>query len=178
MEFVWALAAFAGVVLLGTLQGIVVAIIVSMAALVYQAADPPIYVLGRKPGTNVFRPSTPEHPEDETFPGLLMLRPEGSIFFANAEHLGVKARRLIDEAHPRVVVIDFRAVPDLEYTALKMLVEGENRWAKEGVQLWLVGLNPRVLATIHRSPLNATLGRERMHFNLESAVTKYLSSPH
>ena len=61
-EFVWALAAFAGVMLLGTLKGIVVAIILSLVALAYQVADPPVHVLGRKPGTNVFRPRSPEHP--------------------------------------------------------------------------------------------------------------------
>ncbi len=88
MEFLWALAAFAGVVVLGTLKGIVVAIIVSMVALVYQASRPRVYVLGRKPGTHVFRPRSDEHPEDETFPGLLMVRPEGRIFFANAQHIG------------------------------------------------------------------------------------------
>ena len=71
-EFIWALAAFAGVVLLGTLKGIIVAIVVSMVMLAHQAADPPVYVLGRKPGTNVFRPRSDEHPEDETFPGLLL----------------------------------------------------------------------------------------------------------
>ena len=81
-EFTWALAAFAGVVALGTLKGIVVAIVLSLVGLAYQVADPPVYVLGRKPGTNVFRPSTKEHPEDETFPGLLILRPEGRMFFA------------------------------------------------------------------------------------------------
>ena len=69
-EFIWALAAFAGVMLLGTLKGIIVAIVVSMVMLAHQAADPPVYVLGRKPGTNVFRPLSDEHPEDETFPGL------------------------------------------------------------------------------------------------------------
>ena len=57
---------------LGTLKGIIIAIIVSMVALAYQAADPPVYVLGRKPGTNVFRPRSAENPEDETFPGLLL----------------------------------------------------------------------------------------------------------
>ena len=55
MEFVWAVIACAGVVLLGTLQGIVIAIIVSLFALFYQAANPLVYALGRKPGTNVFR---------------------------------------------------------------------------------------------------------------------------
>ncbi len=88
MEFLWALAAFAGVVLLGTLQGILVAIIVSLVALAYQAANPRVHVLGRKPGTDVFRPRTDEHPEDETFPGLLIVRPEGRIFFANAQRIG------------------------------------------------------------------------------------------
>ncbi|WP_295436380.1 SulP family inorganic anion transporter [uncultured Thiodictyon sp.] len=83
MEFLWALAACAGVVLLGTLQGILVAIIVSLVALSYQAAHPRVYTLGRKPGTEVFRPRAQGHPEDETFPGLLMVRPEGRIFFAN-----------------------------------------------------------------------------------------------
>ena len=69
-EFLWIIVAFAGVVLLGTLKGIVVAIVVSLLALAYQVARPPVYVLGRKPGTNVFRPHSPEHPEDEIFPGV------------------------------------------------------------------------------------------------------------
>src|SRR5262249_20250884 len=86
-EFYWALAAFAGVMLLGTLKGILVAIILSLLALAHQVANPPVYLLGRKPGTNVFRPRSKEHPEDETFPGLLLLRPEGRIFFANAERV-------------------------------------------------------------------------------------------
>ena len=55
-ELFWALAAFAGVVLLGTLKGILVAIIISLVGLAYQVANPPVHVLGRKPGTNVFRP--------------------------------------------------------------------------------------------------------------------------
>ena len=74
-------------VLLGTLKGIIIAIIVSMVALAYQAADPPVYVLGRKPGTNVFRPRSPENPGDETYSGLLLLRLEGRIFFVNAERM-------------------------------------------------------------------------------------------
>jgi sulfate permease, SulP family len=175
-EFVWALAAMAGVVLLGTLQGILVAIIVSLVALAYQVADPPVHVLGRKPGTNVFRPRSEEHPEDETFPGLLMLRPEGRIFFANAERIGEKIRPLIDEAKPRVVALHLRGVFDLEYTALKMLTEAEKRFRENGVLLWLVGLNPGVLSMVQHSPLGETLGRDRMLFNLEQAVAKYQAS--
>ena len=144
-EFFWALAAFAGVMLLGTLKGIVVAIILSLVALAFQAADPTVHLLGRKPGTNVFRPRTKEHPEDETFPGLLLVRVEGRVFFANAERIGQKVQALVAETSPRVVALDMSAVFDLEYTALKMLTEGERRNREKGVALWLVGLNPDVL---------------------------------
>jgi high affinity sulfate transporter 1 len=175
-EFIWAIAALAGVVLLGTLKGIIVAIVVSLVALAYQVADPPIYMLGRKPGTNVFRPRSKDHPEDESFPGLLLVRLEGRVFFANAERIGHKIRLLVEEVKPKVVAIHLRGVFDLEYTALKMMIEAEKRQRERGVLLWLVGLNPEVLAMVQRSSLGETLGRDRMHFNLEGAVEKYLAS--
>jgi sulfate permease, SulP family len=174
-EFTWALIAFAGVVLAGTLKGIIVAITVSLIALAYQVADPPVYVLGRKPGTNVFRPRSKEHPEDETFPGLLLLRLEGRIFFANAEHIADKMRLLIEEAQPNVVALHLRGVPDLEYTALKMLIEGEKRQRERGLKLWLVGMNPQVLEVIQRSQLGQAIGHDAALYNLEIAVAKYLS---
>jgi high affinity sulfate transporter 1 len=175
-EFIWAIAAMAGVVLLGTLKGILVAIIVSVIALAYQVADPPVFVLGRKPGTNFFRPLSEEHPEDETFPGLLLLRLEGRLFFLNAEHIGKKIRSLITEQNPKIVAIHLRGVFDLEYSALNMLIEGERKYRERGVLLWLVGLNPQVLSVVQRSSLGKTLGPERMHFNLEVAIAKYLES--
>jgi MFS superfamily sulfate permease-like transporter len=104
---------------------------------------------------------------------LLLLRPEGRIFFANAEHIADKMKPLIDEATPNVVALDFGSVFDLEYTALKMLSESEERHREKGVFLWLVGLNPEVLAMVQRSPLGETLGRDRMFFTLEQAVAKY-----
>ena len=175
-EFIWAITALADVVLLGTLKGIIVAIMVSLIALLHQMANPPVYVLGRKPGTDAFRPRSKEHPGDETFSGMLLLRLEGRIFFFNAEHIAQKMRQLVDEAKPKIVAIDLTGVYDLEYTALKMLIEGEKRLREGGVWLWLVGLNPRVLAMVQRSSLGESLGRERMHFTLEVAIDKYLAS--
>jgi high affinity sulfate transporter 1 len=172
-EFTWALTALAGVILLGTLKGIIVAIVVSLVALASQVADPPVYVLGRKPGTNVFRSRSKEHPEDETYPGLLLLRLEGRVFFANAELIGQKIRLLVKEAHPKVVVLDLSAVFDLEYSALKALSEGEKRQRDLGASTWLVGLNPGVLQMVQRSPLGKALGREKMQFSLELAVARY-----
>jgi sulfate permease, SulP family len=176
-EFTWALVALVGVVVVGTLQGILVAIIVSLVALAHQVSDPPVYVLGRKPGTNVFRPQSSEHPGDETFPGMLMLRPEGRIFFANAHRIGHKIRPLIAAAKPKVVALDLTGVFDFEYTALKMLTEAEKKLREEeGVTVWLVGVNPGVLAMVRRSPLGETLGRDRMFFNMDLAVASYQAS--
>jgi len=174
-EFSWAIVAFAGVVLLSTLKGILVAIVVSLVTLAHQVADPPVYVLRRKPGTNVFRPQSPEHPDDESFPGLLLLRPEGPIFFANAAQVAHKIEPLIREMQPKVVAVDASGVLDMEYTALKMFAQIAKNQSHHRIQLWLIGMNPRVLAVVQRSPLGQILRREAMHFNLEIAVTRYLS---
>jgi len=174
LEFIWALAALAGVVVLGTLQGIVVAIVVSIVSLAQQVANPPVYVLGRKPGTNVFRPRSAEHPEDESFPGLLLLRVEGRVFFLNAARIGEKIRSLMPEMKPNVVALDLSGVFDFEYTALKALIEAHKRFADDGISVWLVGLTPAVLRVIERSVLAERLGRDQMHFNLEIALRNYL----
>jgi anti-anti-sigma regulatory factor len=148
--------------------------IVFLLTLAYQVADPPVYVLRRKPGTNVFRPQSPEHPDDESFPGLLLLRPEGPIFFANAAQIAHKIEPLVREAQPKVVAVEASGVLDMEYTAVKMFAQLAKRQSQHGVQLWLIGMTPRVLAIIQRSPLGPLLGREGMHFNLEIAVARYL----
>ncbi len=174
IEFWWAIIAFAGVVLLGTLEGILVAVIASLLNLIHQANHPPVYPLGRKPGTDVFRPLSAEHPEDETFPGLLLVRTEGRMHFASAPRTGDKLWPLINEAQPRVLVLDCSAIPDFEYTALEMLNRMEEKLREQGITLWLAALNPEPLKIVKRSPLGTTLGRERTFFNLEQAVETYL----
>ncbi|MNF32601.1 putative sulfate transporter [compost metagenome] len=172
-EFVWALFVLVGVMLLGTLKGILVAIIVSLLALAHQVSDPPVHVLGRKPGSNVFRPLARDNLDDESFPGLLMVRPEGRIFFVNADRIIQKVRPLVAETGARVVALDLSAVFDLEYTALKMLIEAEQRQREKGVMLWIVGPNPVVQAMLMNSPLGQALGAERVFNNLAEAVARY-----
>lgn len=175
-EVVWALVALAGVVLLGTLQGILVAIVVSLAALAYQVSDPPVHELGRKRDTTVFRPVSTEHPDDEFFPEMLLLRPEGRIFFANADNVAQKVSRYIAASKPKIVVLDLGGVFDIEYTALRMLTESEKRMRQAGVSLWIAAANPGVLGMVQRSPLGSALGEERMFYNLDQVVARYLAT--
>jgi MFS superfamily sulfate permease-like transporter len=173
MEFWWGVCAAVGVVLLGTLKGILVAVIVSLVALAYEACHAPVYALGRKPGTNVFRSRSAEHPDDEVFPGLLLVRAEGRIFFANAQYVGDRVWALIREAQPKVLVLDCSAIPNMEYTAVRMLTSAEEKLREAGISLWLAGLTPVTLDLIRRSPLGGVLGRERMSFDVSQAVAQY-----
>ncbi len=176
-EFWWAIAATVGVIFLGTLNGIVVAVALSIVVLVIESNRPPVYELGRKPGTTVFRPLSSEHPDDEIVPGLLILRPEGRLHFANARFVSDRIWQLVRDRTPRVLALDMRAVPDIEYTALKSLIEADRQLGDAGTTMWLVALNPAALDAVVRSPLGARLGRERMHMSLSQAVDAFSGRP-
>lgn len=178
MEFHWALVACLGVLLLGTLKGIVVAIVISMISLAAQTAHPRVSVIGRKRGTDVMRPLSPEHPDDETFEGLLILRPEGRLFFVNAQNVADQIHALIEQHHPRVLALDLSRVVDIEYSALQMLIESEQRAAEAGIERWLVGLNPDVLEVVRHAGLDQRLGRERMLFNAQAAIEHFQAQNH
>jgi MFS superfamily sulfate permease-like transporter len=173
MEFRWALIACLGVLVFGTLKGIVVAIVVSMIGLASQTAHPRVSVIGRKRGTDVLRPLSPEQPDDETFEGLLIVRPEGRLFFVNAQYVSDQVRALIAQHNPRVVAVDLSRVPDIEYSALQTVMEGEQRWTDAGIVVWLVGMNPGVLEVVRHAGLDQRLGRERMLFNARAAIERY-----
>ncbi|KQV83351.1 SulP family inorganic anion transporter [Rhizobium sp. Root1220] len=176
MEFRWALAAFLGVLVFGTLQGIVVAIVLSLVGLSSQAANPRIYVVGRKRGEDILRPLSAEHPDDETFDGLLIVRPEGRLFFVNVQQVADRVRELVVGARPGVLLLDLSRVFDIEYSALQMLMESEKGLAEQGVTLWLAGLNPDVLDYVRASGFAERLGEGRMFANARAGIDHFQSS--
>lgn len=173
MEFRWALIACVGVLVFGTLKGIVVAIIASMIGLASQTAHPRVSVIGRKRDTDVLRPLTADNPDDETVEGLLIVRPEGRLFFVNAQNVSDQIRALVEQYQPRVLVLDLSRVTDIEYSALQALSEGEQRTSGSGVVTWLAGLNPGVREVVRHAGLEQRLGPERMPFNAREAMRRY-----
>ena len=174
-EFWWGVIAAAGVVLLGTLNGILVAVAVSVLTLFYHANRPPVHVISRRRGTNIFEPAMPDDPEHETIPGLLILRVEGRVHFANARRIGDAMWPLVREAKPSVVALDLRAVPDLEYTALMALIEAKRRLKSAGIALWLVAMTPRVFEVVKRSALGWPSTTRRRFPKRAQAVEAYTS---
>jgi MFS superfamily sulfate permease-like transporter len=91
----------------------------------------------------------------------------------NSDYVRETIRDLVTQHAPRVVALDMSRVPDLEYSALQSLIEGEQRLAESGVEVWLAGLNPGVLEMVRHSGLADRLGRERMLFNARAAIERY-----
>ena len=168
-ELMWAVVTLAGVIFVGTLEGILIAVVISVLTLFYQANHPPVYAVAYNRQKAIFRRAG-EHDSDETFPGLLILRTEGRLTFANAENARQKMQALVAQTQPQVIVLECSAIPDIEYTALTMLTEAEENLRNRGIILWLAAVNPDLLKILARSPLAAVLGRGRMFFDLHKAL--------
>jgi SulP family sulfate permease len=162
-----------GVLIFGTLQGTLVAIVMSLIGLASQTVSPPVYFIGRKRDADVLRPLSPDHPEDEIIEGLLIARPEGRIYFLNAQNVVDKVNALVHQYQPEVVVLDMSRVPDSEYSALQILIEEEKRLAERDKTLWLAALNPGVLKVVRHSSLSELLEKKRLLFNARSAIKQF-----
>ena len=94
-DFWIAVAAIVGVLSVGVLAGVVVGVVLSLGWLIYVATSPPMPLLGREAGTQVFR-DLDEHPGDETFPGIVVLRLDSGLFFATSQALDDRIRALTE----------------------------------------------------------------------------------
>jgi MFS superfamily sulfate permease-like transporter len=137
--------------------------------LIHQANNPAVYEVAYNREHRLFR-RVGDHEADETFPGLLILRTEGRLTFANAANAGDKMRALVEQVHPQVIVLECSAIPDMEYTALIALAEAEERQRQRGVTLWLAGVNPDLMPVLARSPLAVAADASRLFPDLHKAL--------
>lgn len=172
-EFYWAIIACAGVMVLGTLEGILLAVAISTLVLMNQANHPPVYLLGRKKGTGIFR-NLDLHPDDEQIPGMLIVRTEGALTYASMPRAADRFNALVESREAGVLLLDLSAVPDIEFTALKQLEEAEEKMAELGTALWVSALNAPVLEAFQRSGLRDRLGDDRMFFSVAEAVQEFM----
>jgi high affinity sulfate transporter 1 len=122
-DFIAAVAAMFGVLIFDTLPGLFIGIVVSILLLVYRASRPNIAVLGLVPGTSGQYGDVTRHPENVAPNGLTILRPESSLFFANADRVRDAIAAHAAEPDVRVVILDLETVAELDVTAARMLAE-------------------------------------------------------
>jgi sulfate permease, SulP family len=146
MDFYAAAIALVAVLLLGILQGILLAALASILMLLARASSPHVAFLGRIPGTSSFS-DLARHPENEPLPHAIAFRPEASLLYVNAESvLQAVSHRLEAEAarNIRLVVCDLSASPHIDLAGARMLHQLQDDLAARGVQLRIVGARGRV----------------------------------
>jgi sulfate permease, SulP family len=144
-DFFAAIIALAAVLLLGILQGILLAAAASVLILLARASQPHVAFLGRIPGTNSYS-DLARHPENEQLPHVLIFRPEASLLYVNAETVLQAVQEQLQSGGPgiRTIVCDLSASPYIDLAGSRMLRLLYGEVAPRGISLRVVGARGRV----------------------------------
>ncbi len=169
------LLTFAGVLLLGVEEGILLGVALSLAVLVWRSSHPHMAVVGRVPGTEHFR--NIERHRVETLPGLVALRVDESLYFANAQLLENKIEGLLQsEPGTRCILLILSAVNQLDTTALGTLTELEKSLASRGIALQLSEVKGPVLDRLRSTPLGQRM-KDRIFLSTHQAFLAFAGRP-
>jgi sulfate permease, SulP family len=171
VDFGVATAAILGTLVFGILAGVVIGIALSLGWLVHVVTHPRMSRLGRERGTQVFR-DLEEHPEDETFPGVIVLRMEGGIFFATADALEDRVRTAMLEPGIEGLVLNFAGVNFVDSQGAATVSEIIGMADDSGVELRLAAVRPAVRRVLERDGAIERLGADHLHGNVHRAVTR------
>lgn len=176
VDFWLAMVALFGVLTFEALEGLLIAVVVSLFALVARASKPKLSVMGREPDALAFS-DVSHHPENRLVPGLVILRPEESIFFANAASLREEIMRLVAaaEAAPDRVLLDLELSTDPDIPAAEMLKELHEELKAEGVALALCRVHGETRAMLERCGVIAAIGPENIYPRMIGGVLAYLT---
>ncbi len=176
-DFWIAVAAIIGVLSVGVLAGVVVGVALSLGWLIYVASNPPMPLLGREAGTQAFR-DLEQHPGDETFPGVAVLRLDSGLFFATSQALDDRIRALTedDPSSLRAVILDLEAVSFIDSQGAEQLAQIHELVAAQGATLRIARVKPRVMAVLERDGVIDRIGAERLHGDVQRAVEAQLEA--
>jgi MFS superfamily sulfate permease-like transporter len=178
LDFWTGLVALIGVLTLGILGGLLVAVFLSFLALLARASNPDYAVLGSVPGEGrqVFG-NVEAHPEAETYPGLIIFRFDQQLFFANAPKFRTHVHEAIDESEDttQVVLIDAEDIPDIDSTAIDMLLDLHEELASEGIELWFARIKINVESIMQRAGLPQEIGEDNIFLSVRAGVDSYQS---
>jgi SulP family sulfate permease len=170
------MAAIVATLLAGVLAGVVIGIGLSLIWLVSVATRPAMPVLGREPGTQAFR-ELAEHPGDEQFPGVVVLRLDGGLFFATSDALEDRVREVaLSSSGTSAIVLDCGGVDFVDSQGSAKLREIVELTRQAEVSLRLARVKPAVRALLGRDGVLDLIGEDKIHPNVDQAVRRQIAS--
>ncbi|HET9769994.1 MAG TPA: SulP family inorganic anion transporter, partial [Acidimicrobiia bacterium] len=172
-DFYLLVLAFTATLGLGIERGILVAVVASLVVVLSQTARPHTAVLGRVPGTTSFR-NVDRSPGAITTPGVIVLRIDAPLYFANTDFLAETLADL-ETKHPdplRVMILDFSSVTDLDSSADIALGEIADDYAARGVEFYLANVKGIILDVMRRSGFYDRVGAGRFFVSTHEAVSQ------
>jgi anti-anti-sigma factor len=175
-DFWIAVAAILGTLVFGVLAGVVIGIGLSLLWLISVATHPEMPVLGREPGTQVFR-ELDEHPDDEQVPEVVVLRLDGGLFFATSDAVEDRVRELIHSA-PDItgMVLDCEGIDYIDSQGSAKLGEIRRLTEQSGITLRLARLKPAVKTILGKDGILDLIGTDKVHGNVHRAVSAHLDT--
>ncbi len=173
LDFVLAMIALVGVLVAPTLVALGVAVVASLGVVIWRASEPRLTFLGRPRG--YLEPVDLESASEASIPGLVIVRPDETMFFANATAIRdavVEAARQTSPP-PTVVLLDLSLTRDADVPAVEALEQLQRRLASDGIALWLSNVRPLVRALLERSGVLATIGREHVHARIADGIVAF-----
>jgi sulfate permease, SulP family len=179
-EFMLGVITLVGTVVIGILQGVVLAIALSLLEMLYRLVRPHEGVLGRVPGVDGMH-DVADYPDARTIPGCIFYRYDAPLFFANIDDLRERVAKLIaieNEAYPdspvRWLVLNVEANVELDITATDGLRELARELADRGIHLGLARVKNDVYQPLERAGVIDVIGKEMLFATLPVAEQSYL----
>jgi sulfate permease, SulP family len=171
-EFWLGMITLLGVITLDVLPGLVIGVTASIVLHLYRASQASFSVLGVDPNVPGAYQDVKRHPDAQPIPGVLILRPDGRLFYANAQELRDTVTETVQswDRPLHSVILDLDANDELDITSTDALEKVMDRLAKEDVRLGLVHVHAPAEGMLRRSCLLGKLGADRIFPNLDVAV--------
>jgi MFS superfamily sulfate permease-like transporter len=171
-EFWLGMLTLLGVITLDVLPGLVIGVTASILLLVYRASRPPLSVMGADPAVPGAYQDTQRHPQARPIPGVLIVRPDVPLFYANAQSVRDRLTELVEQASPPVhtLILDLDANDELDITTAEVLDKLIHELGDRQVRVGLAHVHAPAARMLQQSGVMARLGDDRIFPNLNLAV--------
>jgi high affinity sulfate transporter 1 len=170
VEFWFGMLALAGVLFVDVLQGMIIGVVASLLFVIYRSSRPHISSLGRAPDSPGAYTDLTRHPENVPVPGVLIVRPDAPLWYANALTFRDRVKAMIAEARPEAVVLDAAAQDTLDLTTAEMLRGLLRELHAAGIAVYFADVHAPVLAEGRRAGLIDVIGEDHLFPTVDAAV--------